>query len=274
MEQILLNPLREEELDALSITELVARMDRVLEVNRLERYGPEVSQYFEHKPTVAEFVATRLVSQKTENQRGLVYLFFGFLVQMELCEISSGISNKVLYNSDFHETESWHSPAFRLRHGAIRQYDILASRVAMDIFMDLLYAIDRGERLASSRSKFKAFRKWLKNTENPFVYFAHVLIAAYRFDRKQRTPEAHGSSNFPRKYLLLQIPDFAELNEQHQLHGVLLNVWHPLKVILDGGKPNFGQLMDGNSSWLLTYMSGSSEDVETMLDAMFSEMES
>jgi hypothetical protein len=274
MEQILLNPLRKEELDALPLLELVARMDRVLEVNRLERYGREVLQLFDHKPTVAEFVATKLVSQATDNQRGLVYLFFGFLVQMELCEVATGISNKVLYNSSFHQTESWRSPAFRLRHGVLWQYDILASRVAMEVFMDLLHALDTGRRLAGRKSRFKEFRKWLINIENPFVYFANVLISAYRFDRKHRTAEAHGSSRFPRKLLLLQVPDSVELNESHKLSNVLLNTWSPLKVILNGGMPNFIHIVDGISEWLPVYLSGAPEEIERMLDEILSEMQS
>jgi hypothetical protein len=137
-------------------------MDSVLEVNRLERYGPDILQHLNYKPTVAEFVATKLISQQTENQRSLVYLFFGFLVQMELCEVAAGISNRVLYDSSFHQTENWRSPAFRLRHGVLWQYDILASRVAMEVFMDLLHALDTGKRLAERRSRFKEFRKWLE----------------------------------------------------------------------------------------------------------------
>lgn len=136
---------------------------------------------------------------------------------MELCEVSAGIENSILYNSNFHKTDSWSSPAFRLRHGVLRQYGILASRIAMDIFMDLLYALDTGNRLDTKKSKFKVFRKWLKDINNPYVYFVHVLISAYRFDRQYRTPEAHGSSKFPRKFLLLQPVDFIEMNETNQL---------------------------------------------------------
>lgn len=274
MRRITLDPLTADELDSLSLADLVARMDKVLDVNRLERYGTPILRPFDDRPTVTAFVASKTVGQKSlEEQRYLAYLFFSFLVQMELCEVSSGIANKVLFDNNYHETESWNSPAFNLRHGVIRQYDILASRVAMDIFMDLLYALDTGKRLDAKKSKFKVFRKWLKDINNPYIYFAHVLISAYRFDRQHRTPEAHGSSKFPRRFLLLQQAGFKELNESLQLNNVLLSVWHPLITILNGSKPNFGLVIEGLSDWLPVYISGKSEEIEKMLADIFFEME-
>lgn len=157
-----LEPIKGKELDSLSLTDLVIRMDKVLEISQLERYenlpSEVLSHYLNLKPTVMEFLSTKLVSQKSpDQQRFLVWLFFGFLVQMELCDVAGGISNRVLFDSGYHESESWRSPAFTLRRGVIRQFDVLSSRVAMDIFMDLLYAIDGGQRLASTKSKFKIF---------------------------------------------------------------------------------------------------------------------
>ncbi|MCX6348031.1 MAG: hypothetical protein NTV79_00805 [Candidatus Aureabacteria bacterium] len=253
-------------------------MDKILHTNREERYGPEVVRTlagFGFKPAVRDFADTKLIMAKTDAERRyLVHLFFSFLVQMEMCEVASGIENLFLYDATYHELESWRSPAFRLRHAALWQYQILGSRVAMEIFMDLIHAIDTGKRLNSSKSTFSAFRKWLCNVDNPFVYFAHVLIAAFRFDRKHRTPEAHGSSRVPRRLLLLQVPESKELNEPLQLTNVLSSIWPPLKAILDGRKAQSISLIPGLQAdlenWLKTYSRGSSKEFKEMFEAILS----
>src|SRR5258708_27278921 len=95
------------------------------------------------------------------------------------------------------EAFSWHVPLLRLRDGAIRQYQIMCSRIAMEIFMDLLHCIETGQRLTSKRSKLKAFQKWLCDPANDLHYFAHVLLDACRFERSLRTPEVHCTPKWP-----------------------------------------------------------------------------
>lgn len=89
-----LEPIKGKELDSLSLTDLVIRMDKVLEISQLERYenlpSEVLSHYLNLKPTVMEFLSTKLVSQKSpDQQRFLVWLFFGFLVQMELATLQA-----------------------------------------------------------------------------------------------------------------------------------------------------------------------------------------
>lgn len=268
------------ELDALSLADLVARMDDILEISRLERSGIFYNSF--NEPKVTEFIDTKLISQKSlDDKRKLAYKCFGFLVQMELCTISSGIQNKILYDDkNYSRPESWHSPLFRLRHGVLRQYEILASRVAMDIFMDLIYKIDTGNNL-DGKSKFKKFRNWLKNTENPFVYFILILHITYFFDREYRTAEAHGGSKLPRKLLLLEVPDIDELNETHTLSNALRSSWGSFIDILNGNKPrgvsSDQKTKDIADRWFQAYvkdyvLDGSVEKLNKEIESILSEL--
>ena len=273
MLHVSLIPLTDEELDSLSVEGLVARMDHFLATNRLERYGAvTVAEGFSSRPTVAEFVATNAISQQSDDRRrALAHLCFGFLIQLELCEVAGGMANRELYNHNFN-AECNHSPAFRLRDGVFWQYDIVASRMAMEVFMDLLYSIDTGKRIQWKKSKIGEFRKWLQRTDNRFVYFAHVLLGAYQFDRKHRTPEIHGASKLPRRFLLMQTPDSETRNESVTLMGALMNVWHPLIVLLEGGKPIYMNVGDEQMNWFNSYQHGTPTDVDKAVKELLAEI--
>jgi hypothetical protein len=172
----------------------------------------------------------------------------------------------------------WASPIFRLRFGAINQYQIISSRISIEIFIDLLYCIETGERLTSKKSKLKKFRTWLQDVHNKFHYFAHVLLIAYRFDRELRAPEVHGSSSSPRSMLMLQTPTFEDINKQFHLNNVLINIWNPLIEILNDTRPTSMTYVgtsqfEGHQQWFKTYMSGDDDAIEAKLDEMLSSID-
>jgi hypothetical protein len=183
-----MNPISEAELDALTLDAVVNRMDEFLTQSHIERYGA-IDNLFPVLRT-NELVNSAVVLQRPEvDQRRIAYICFDYLVQLQLDSVSSGMANKILYGENY-SLANWSSPVFRLRDGALRQYQITCSRVAFEIFIDLLHVIETGRRIDSKKSKLKAFRIWLRNPSNRFHYFAHVLLVAYRFDREIRTPDS------------------------------------------------------------------------------------
>jgi hypothetical protein len=265
-------PLDQCELKGLALPELVRRMDEILLQSIRERYG----QVHEGFPVclVSDIVNTQKVAAKSDEQRRrIAYIAFSYLVQLELYAVSSGFSNAILFTPDYDDTSSWKSPLFRLRDGAIRQYQIVSSRIAMEIFMDLLSCIETGHRLESKRSKLKSFQKWLCDTANQFHYFAHVLLEAYRFDRNLRTPEVHGTPKLPKRLLLLQHPSPEEMNEPHRLLNSLMGCWRPLRDLLNGQRPSYMQISEAEKDWFSTFMTGSENEIAEKLTKMFDGIE-
>jgi hypothetical protein len=266
-----MNSLTEEELDSLPLKELVQRMDDFLLKSNEERYGKLPDGFTIHLPS--ELVNTIVVQKRQELEiRKIAYLVFSYLVQLEQSSVSSGFANEILFPKGFKPID-WASPTLRLRFGAINQYQIICSRIAFEIFIDLLHTIETGERLNTNKSKLKPFRKWLKDVNNKFHYFAHVLLIAYRFDREVRTPKVHGSSTSPRNMLLLQTPSNEEINKQFRLTNTLAGVWKPLIDILNDIRPTYMQMSQADEDWFQAYMSGDDDAIEAKLDEMLSSID-
>ena len=251
------------DLDAMSLEQLVARMDEFILESHRERYGPRRETFSIALPS--EAVQTVTVRSLPEPQaRRVAQLCFAYLVQLELEGMPSGFANALLYTPTYTAAD-WQSPVFRLREAAIRQYQIIAGRVAFEIFMDLLYTLETGERLKSKRSKLKAFRKWLCEPNDRFHYFAHVLLAAYRFDRDLRSPEIHGASRYPRRLLLLNVPSIEESNEPFGLVNALTGSWQPLIDLLNNIRPNYMSISKQDEEWFHIYMKGTKDEIEKKL---------
>lgn len=232
-----MSPLSEIELDSLPLDALVHRMDEFLLEAERERYG----RPHEFNPIAipSELTNAPAVRQRSDTEiRNLAYLSFSYLVQLQLGSVSGGFANRILYTETYKPSD-WSSPTFRLRVNAIQQYEIICSRIAFEIFIDLLHSIETGKRLETKKSKLRAFRVWLRDSGSKFHYFAHVLLAAYRFDREVRAPEVHGTSPRPRRMLLLQMPSFEESNQSLQLTNTLAGIWKPLIDILNNVRPNY-----------------------------------
>ena len=190
---------------------------------------------FQH-PRVRDLIATvRVKKMAPEIQRRVADATFRFLFQLDLDSVSSGIGNRELYNPAYSEA-SWRRPSFWLKHSVLAQYQIICSRIALECFFDLLYLIDTGER-AMGKSKFRAVRKWITRPGNAFAYFVIHVVNAFEFERKHRQAEVHGTSRFPRFILCLSKPDTQDLNLQHKLTNILLNIWGPLIEIANEQKP-------------------------------------
>ncbi len=266
-----MHPITNEELDQLSNAELVARMDEFINDAFLERNSHLPPGFLQSAKLVTQVMHTPLVMSKGEDvQRKIAYLCFSYLIQFDLGQVGLGISNLVLYRG--FEESKWQSPLFRLKHAALDQYQIVTSRMAFEVFIDLLHVLETGERIETKKSKLRAFKKWLLEPKNPFNYFAHVLIVAYNFDREQRTPEVHGTSKFPRKMLCLQPPSSDEQNNPLHLTNALLNAWLPLLEILNGNRPSSMQISLDDQIWFHAFMSNDETQIEQALEKMFEDI--
>ncbi len=226
-----------EQIKSLDLQSLVSRMDLVRIVARLEKYGPIVLQHeCLAPPRVAQIMETkRARSMSGESQRKLADLAFRFLFQMDLLEVSSGISNAVVHCPGSGE-HSWSSPSHWMRAAVLDQYQIIASRIALECFFDLIYFSDREVRM-TGKSKFKAFKNWVLKDGNPYKYFVGHIVEGFKFDRQIRQNEVHGTSRFARSILALSAPDSDERNISLRLTNTLLSVWRPLIEILDEKPP-------------------------------------
>lgn len=267
-----MTPLDEQQLKELGLAALIRRMDELISESVRERYG----QIHDAFPVclVSDIVDSQTVAaQEEEQKKKIAHIAFAYLVQLELNSVSSGFANRILFTPDYDDKSSWTSPLFRLRDGAIRQYQIISSRMAMEIFMDLLHCIETGQRVKSKRSKLKPFQKWLCDPANQFHYFAHVLLEAYRFDRSLRTPEVHGTPRLPNMLLRLQHPSPEEMNDPHRLVNSLMGCWRPLREILNGQRPSYMQISEAERDWFSTYMAGTETEIAAKLAEMFDAIE-
>lgn len=263
----------ENELDSLNLNELIQRMDGLLLQSVRERYG-QIQEGFPVS-LVSEIISTQRIAVLPDNEkRHIAYLTFSYLVQMQAYSVSSGFANKLLFTPEYDEKNSWVSPAFRLREGAIRQAQIISSRIAMEIFMELLHCIEEGNLIKPGKknSKIGTFKKWLCSPTNQFHYFAHVLLKAYRFDRGLRSPEIHGTPRLPRRLLMLQTPEHQENNEPLSLINSLSCCWAPLLEILNGKRPSSMQISKDEEEWFRIYMGGNENQIAEKLEIMFQEI--
>lgn len=258
--------------DKFDLQTLIQKMDDFLIGANFERYGKIANKLPVN--LVSQIITTKKVALRPDDEkRKIAHIAFSYLIEVEFNSVASGLANRVLFTPEYDEQKSWKSPAFRLREGAIRQYQIISSRIAMEIFIDLLHCIETGQRLEVKRSKLNKFKQWLCDPKNEFHYFAHVLLEAYRFDRGFRTPEVHGTSSLPRRLLNLQVPSREEMNAPHQLANVLMNCWRPLLDLLESRRPHYMHVSENERQWFTTYMTGTEEEVNEKLYAMFEGVE-
>ncbi len=250
----MLPELTPEQVTNLSLSSLIQRMDQVRLHAEEERYGKDFMKLHAGRPfqLVSQIMATKIVASKDEAaKRKLADCAFRYLLQMDLVSVALGISNKVVYGPHYHE-RIWNSPLHWMRAAALDQYCIVASRIALECFFDLIFMADSGERMAGD-SKFKIFKKWILKEQNQFVYFVGHIIRAFEFDRIHRQKEVHGTSRFARSLLTLHKHDHAESNIPNQLTNVLLSVWQPLLQILDNQKPGSIAVFDSCDEFAKRY---------------------
>lgn len=253
-----------EEVRELPLADLVQRMDTVRETADRERSGSKwftlMDQHHPY-PRVADLMSTTIASALDETEgRRLADAAFRFLLQRDLLMVACGIGNTVIYGPNFHEG-LWSSPAHRMKSAVLDQYGIVASRIALECFFDLLHIAHKGRRM-DGRSKFKAFRQWVLEDGNPYKYFVGHIIQAFEFDRSHRQREVHGTSRFAQELLRLERPDHGERNVSLGLTNILLSVWDPLLQLMNGVQPNSIAVFVSCDEFATQYFDGRTEPAE------------
>lgn len=263
--------LSKEELNNLSVEQLVSRMDALLEANELERYG--VHFQF-NRPSVRAILNTKHVQEMClEKQRAVCHLVFNTLLQMEYSQVAAAASNSLVYGPNFNERESWKSVKVQVNRSALIQFEIISSRIVMECFMELLHYLGEGKRIRASKSTFHSFKKWLNNPQNPFAYFATHVLRAFVFDRNFRTPEVHASSRLNNHVLRMKIPTSEDNNSPLELTNVMLNVWQPLVDILNDGKSYSMHGSEEDFKWLKSYLHDDAAGKAQFLESIFKQMQ-
>lgn len=254
--------LEEEDVEGMSLTSLVQRMDEVRQRAQQERYGDlAAATGFPPLPLVRDIMKTsRVAAMDDTTARGVAYCAFRYLLQQDLLSVGLGIANRELFGPDYDEAR-WRSPLFRMRAAMLDQYGIVASRIALECFFQLLHMVWTGTEMRG-RSKFGAFRKWVLEEGNPFVYFIGLVIDAHEYDRKHRTGEVHGTSKFAKSLLTLATPDSSDLDVPVRLTGALLSTWEPVIQILNGEEPATIAVFASSSEFGAKYFSRTSDPAE------------
>lgn len=259
-----LQSLTRDEVRSLDSKTLAHRMDNIREVSQLERHGPnmfklqsEISGF----PRVADLLETKAATQlDEEGKKKLADIAFRFLLQLDLLIVASGIGNKVLYGRAYTDSQ-WASPAYQMRNAVLGQYQIVASRIALECFFELIHVAHKKKRM-DGKSKFRAFKKWVAEPDNPYRYFVGHIIEAFVFDREHRQREIHGTSRFPQRILRLEKPDIQESTKIFDLTNILLNVWSPLIKVMNGKKPNSLPIFDSTEDVADKYFQAEPQDKE------------
>jgi hypothetical protein len=258
-----LKSLSADEIKDLSVNDLIKRMDNVRYFAEIERYGSDwVISKEEHfpYPRVADiFSIDAVINMNESKKRRLADAAFRFLLQLDMLIVSSGISNTVI-NGPNYDKAQWKSPNHWMKAAVLDQYQIIASRIALECFFDLIYIADCGARM-SGRSKFSTFRKWVVKKDNPYIYFVGHIIKAFSFDRLHRQREVHGTSRYAHCLLRLEIPDTEEINISNELTNVLLSVWKPFLQILNGDRPNSIAIFDSCNNFAEKYFESDDDPV-------------
>lgn len=232
MPLIPLAPMSAAHLQSLSRDELVDRMDLVLHTAATERgdlpYGPQ--------DRIRDLVDSAWAARHPDRTLLAIRAAFQFLVQRQLITSSHVALNVLYYDKPVEGRVLEHSPALRLYHASFNQQSIIQSRIAFECFMELVYALGEGTGIPGKR-KFRHFRKWLFEPENPFCYFARDVVAAHRYDREHRTPEVHARSKLVRGLLSLETADSEVDNLRLGLNNLLFHLWPPLIEIVNDRKP-------------------------------------
>jgi hypothetical protein len=255
------------ELGALPLDQLVDRMDEFLQNIYDQRNPLPVRVQVAKLPT--QLIATPMVTSLDEGlKRHIAYSAYSFLLHLEMNLTGCGIANQLLYGPK-HDAQSWSDPFFRLNDGVLYQYQLVGSRITFEVFMDLLSLIGTG-RMCPTRghSKIKGFRNWILNDKTPFRYFGHVLLAAYEFDRKHRSPVVHGASELPRRMLRMESNGSNLTNETLTLTNFMSNVWLPLLEICSHRKPTMMHIGSAPKEWFDSYMHGDEVAMQSALEQM------
>ncbi len=250
----------EDELDATDNATLVEKMDYILESPYWERRGNAII-----KLKVGEVFHSTIVQNFDPTfQRKIIYKSFGFLLQLLYTNFAT--------SAQFFHLPDDLEPAKQIHAAAKKQWVAVSSRVAFEYFMHLTYMLGTGDDFEAGDSAIGKYRKWLKQRDNPYTYFALTAARAKEYDRNKRSPEVHAATRLARQILLSSATDID--NDIFHLYNILRNQWQFILDIANKRKPN-GWAASGNAvgdkEWYELWESMDHDAIITEIDRMFSD---
>jgi hypothetical protein len=250
------------ELDNLDLDTLVTRMDEILSAPDWYRRGNKIMQL-----SVRSLIETRQVqSYSSVFQRKIAYKTFGLMLQLLYARFSS--------SARFFSVPGTDDPiAEQLYNAARQQWTIISSQVVFEYFMHLLYMLGTGQEFPSGKGALKRFKKWLKEPENPYTFFAITTAHSMKFGQELRRPEVHAATKFARRILLASVSDLDEWNKSLYLLQVIPNQWQYVLQIAETGSASgwsaTGRDVGEDKEWYKLWERGDQGEINQEIDKMF-----
>lgn len=255
--QVDMNILTKQEVENLTLDELVRRMDQILAL-----YCPcEISEQV-HINWVYSIMDTVMAKQLDENtQRKLAYKVFGMLLQIKYTYQSVQPREQLPIDDKFvHE---------QLLNAESRQWLRISTRIVFEYFMGILYMLGKKQEL-SGKSRIRKVVNWLKEPDNEFNYFAITVARGKKYSRYKRDPEIHATTKIAKDVLTLSVEpiDWSELNFFH----IITNQMQDVVSIANGEKhPGVMRLFSdefNDYEWDDLLKTGNNGDIAAKIDEM------
>jgi len=250
-------PLTEEEYRSLNLDELVTRMDDILDSSFIIR-----RMFSPLSLNVRSIIYTKKVQEfPPDLRRKLAHKTFGFIVQL--------FNANETRRAEFKKDKEDHEIALNLYTSARNQWVIVSSRMAFEYFLSIIYMIGSGSEIKSD-SKIKAFKKFLKKPDNPYIYFVMSIVKATHFDRQMRFPEVHASSKMNSKILKLSATEID--NDILELISIMMNQWQYVIEFSKGNIPT-GWVHTNSSeeekNWQRVCDKGDAKEIASEIEKLF-----
>lgn len=217
-----MDELTEEEIQNLSIMDLIERMDQITGSESFDKPGFSIM-----KLNVSLILNTERAKQLGDNlQRKLAYCVFGMILQMKYTMLALQPRKELPGNKILLEQISW---------AERKQWMMISSRIIFEYFMSIIYMIGTGKEL-KGKSKFNKIEQWLKQPDNQFNYFAISIARAKKYSRHKREPEIHATTRIAKKVLTLSAHQID--NSIFDLFNIIQNQWQYVISIANNKKPN------------------------------------
>lgn len=250
-----MDKLTEEEICELSNSELIKRMDQIIESDSLEANGLKIM-----KLNISLIMNTKKVKELDEDtQRNLAYKIFGMLLQIKYNDLALLPHPKLPGDQELINQFSW---------AERKQWMIICSNIIFEYFMEIIYTIGGGGKL-NGKSKFNKIKNWLKQDNNKFTYFIISIARAKKYSEYKRAPEVHTNTKLAKKVLTLSADEID--NSIFDLINLIKNQWQFVISLANDEEPNnYSTINDefNDKEWYELLAKGNRKEINSKIDEM------
>jgi len=215
--------------ESMTVSDKIARMDEMLGQTWLGSQQRNL-------PTLKSIEDTQ-VFQNHPDQTKLAWMCFEFLLQGEYLNAYISFS---MEETSLCQGEKW-SVDRHVRHNAILQAVITASRIQFEYFMNFIYFSLEGKELGvdSSGSKYNKFKEWVlsKGCKDDLFWLVPFLVACRDHDDLFRTAEVHKGSKLKNSLFMFDEPKNFYNNDMVRLNSFLRHCLVGIISILNNQRP-------------------------------------